>query len=47
MDRSIILACLEACIEGQLQFISFLIMTLVLFANIIATYVGVAQVRQG
>merc|ERR1712178_480604 len=31
-------------LDGQLQFISFGIMTLVLFANIIATYVGVAQV---
>lgn len=31
-------------LDGQLQFASFGIMTLVLFANIIATYVGVAQV---
>lgn len=30
--------------DGSLQFLSFLIMTFVLFANIIATYVGVAQV---
>jgi hypothetical protein len=30
--------------DGQLQFVSFGIMTFVLFANIIATYVGVAQV---
>merc|ERR1712188_217106 len=29
---------------GQLHFMSFGIMTLVLFANIIATYIGVAQV---
>merc|ERR1711953_954148 len=31
-------------LEGNLQLLSFGIMTLVLFANIIATYVGVAQV---
>lgn len=31
-------------LDGQLQFVSFGIMTFVLFANIIATYVGVAQV---
>merc|ERR1719197_2127547 len=31
-------------LDGQLHFISFGIMTLVLFANVIATYVGVAQV---
>jgi hypothetical protein len=30
--------------DGQLQFASFGIMTLVMFANVIATYVGVAQV---
>jgi hypothetical protein len=30
--------------DGQLQFVSFGIMTAVLFANIIATYIGVAQV---
>jgi len=30
--------------DGQMQFVSFAIMTLVLFANIIATYIGVAQV---
>jgi hypothetical protein len=30
--------------DGQLHFVSFGIMTLVLFANVIATYVGVAQV---
>merc|ERR1719265_2842370 len=30
--------------DGQLQFVSFAIMTMVLFANIIATYIGVAQV---
>merc|ERR1712083_820549 len=30
--------------DGALQFISFVIMTFVLLANIIATYVGVAQV---
>jgi len=30
--------------EGQLQLLSFGIMTMVLFANIVATYVGVAQV---
>lgn len=31
-------------LEGNLQLVSFTIMTLVLFANIIATYVGVAQI---
>jgi len=31
-------------LDGQLQFLSFFIMTLVLFANIISTYVGVVQV---
>merc|ERR1711953_1594158 len=31
-------------LEGNLQLLSFGIMTLVLFANIIATYVGVAQI---
>merc|ERR1719217_2060336 len=31
-------------LDGQLQSISFGIMTLVLFANVIATYIGVAQV---
>jgi hypothetical protein len=31
-------------LDGQLQSISFGIMTVVLFANVIATYVGVAQV---
>merc|ERR1719160_519794 len=31
-------------LDGQLQFLSFGIMTAVLFANIIATYIGVAQV---
>merc|ERR1719191_1495206 len=31
-------------LDGQLQFVSFGIMTAVLFANIIATYIGVAQV---
>merc|ERR1719188_2319846 len=30
--------------EGNLQLLSFTIMTFVLFANIIATYVGVAQI---
>lgn len=30
--------------EGQLQIASFLIMTVVLYANVLATYVGVAQV---
>merc|ERR1719352_1818301 len=30
--------------EGQLQITSFLIMTVVLYANVLATYVGVAQV---
>lgn len=30
--------------EGQLQILSFFIMTCVLFANVVATYVGVAQV---
>merc|ERR1711879_855913 len=30
--------------EGVLQLISFSIMTFVLFANILATYVGVAQI---
>jgi len=29
---------------GQLQFVSFSIMTMVMFANVVATYVGVAQV---
>merc|ERR1719313_2176089 len=33
-----------ATFEGQIQLVSFSIMTLVLFANVIATYVGVAQV---
>merc|ERR1712187_198770 len=31
-------------LEGNLQLLSFTIMTFVLFANIIATYVGVAQI---
>lgn len=31
-------------LEGNLQLLSFTIMTLVLFANIVATYVGVAQI---
>merc|ERR1719498_1988752 len=31
-------------LEGNLQLVSFSIMTFVLFANIIATYVGVAQI---
>merc|ERR1719223_2638146 len=31
-------------LDGQLQFVSFAIMTVVLFANVIANYVGVAQV---
>merc|ERR1712216_536613 len=31
-------------LDGQLQSASFGIMTLVLFANVIATYIGVAQV---
>merc|ERR1712032_131330 len=31
-------------LEGKLQLLSFSIMSLVLFANIIATYVGVAQI---
>lgn len=31
-------------LDGQLEMISFLIMTFVLMANIVATYVGVAQV---
>merc|ERR1719213_1480700 len=31
-------------LDGQLHFVSFAIMTWVLFVNIIATYVGVAQV---
>merc|ERR1719230_405615 len=30
--------------EGQLQLVSFSIMTFVLFSNVIATYVGVAQI---
>jgi len=30
--------------DGQLQFVSFALMTVVLFANILATYIGVAQV---
>jgi len=33
-----------ATFEGIIQLVSFSIMTLVLFANVIATYVGVAQV---
>merc|ERR1719218_469888 len=33
-----------ATLEGKLQLVSFSIMTFVLFANIIATYVGVAQI---
>merc|ERR1719201_2422359 len=33
-----------ATFEGQIQLVSFSIMSLVLFANVIATYVGVAQV---
>merc|ERR1712178_46145 len=34
-------------LEGNLQLLSFTIMTLVLFANIVATYVGVAQIYHG
>merc|ERR1719253_2554776 len=31
-------------LDGQIQLVSFSIMTMVLFANVIATYIGVAQV---